>query len=496
MNAFVRNLIVIGTLSLAFSPLLGMKRERAETPEQSEIILLSSSEKKPKIEQFKKINVKPLIVRESLVQKSAYAVIHAILEGKITLKDAFEKVPVEMQEYIANLPLILNQRLLFKVSSAEDVTLLLEAGTPLMVKNDDNKGVPFIDNEWVNYLQNFLNSNKNEAVEVLIKFAQEKHAENEEFASIAKAYREKINTIKCEEDLNMFIIQGNLQAATELLVREGVSLNFAKKDVFFGRTPLMNAIRQGYVELASDILDCMKQKNNEGLNEADRTGRIKTALWLAYECTPELIGKLIRNGADVNAISPSGNSFLMAISSYIFQIKFPDLFDLVIEKKPTNLNDENANGETILSLAVTENYGAEKMEKLVAAGADVNFVNDFEETPLMYLTSDSLDAVKTLVELGAEVNHKNENGKCALRVAIEQYILQYDELEQSKNDKAIEMLKFLLASDALVIKKDIKYFDRLVEEYEIKPELVADVRNMLLEKMLSQDEKLAQQETQ
>ncbi len=479
MNIFLKNLIIIAIFGCAFSPLWSMeKRKREDTPQHNaELVLTASPAKAPKIEHYKKINVKPLRLKEKLVKKAAYAIIHAILEGKITLKDAFEKIPVEMREYIANLPLILNQTLLYKVSSADDVQLLLEAGAPITAKNEDNQDVPFIDNEWVDPLENFLTSNKTDAANELIKFIQEKYGENNSLTSRVSAYREEIKTITYEEDLNMFIIQGNLQAATELLINEGLSLNFAKKDPSFGRTPLMHAIRQGYVELASDILDYMKQKNNEGLSLEDLGG--KTALWLAYECTPELIEKLINSGVDINGLGPSGNSFLMAVSAFIFQNKFPRLFDLILDKKPTDLNHENHNGETILSLAISENYDAEKIKKLVANGADVNFANDYDETPLMYLTSDSLDAVKTLIELGAEIDYANEKGKCALRIALEQYISQFDEIEQTNNDKAIAMLKFLLGSDATVERKDIKNFDKLVTDHEIKPALVADVRNML-----------------
>lgn len=59
-----------------------------------------------------------------------------------------------------------------------------------------------------------------------------------------------------------------------------------------------------------------------------------------------------------------------------------------------------------------------KIEQLVAAGADVNTVDNYGKTPLMYACVQScIDEVLVLLEAGASVLPKNKDGQTALDFA-------------------------------------------------------------------------------
>lgn len=77
-------------------------------------------------------------------------------------------------------------------------------------------------------------------------------------------------------------------------------------------------------------------------------------------------------------------------------------------------------------------YTAQLMNLLIENGADINKGNLKEnESPLFVaaIVKNSLDALKTLIEHGADVNHQANNGYTALHVAA-----------AAKNTKAIKML--------------------------------------------------------
>ena len=60
----------------------------------------------------------------------------------------------------------------------------------------------------------------------------------------------------------------------------------------------------------------------------------------------------------------------------------------------------------------TSKGSVEAVKALIEAGADVNAVNRDEKTALMFATSEgSVEAVKALIEAGADVNAVNRAGK-------------------------------------------------------------------------------------
>ena len=85
-----------------------------------------------------------------------------------------------------------------------------------------------------------------------------------------------------------------------------------------------------------------------------------------------------------------------------------------------------------------------------------------------------------LIENGADVNYgRNDDNWCVLRLAILQYFKEFNNFAEING----QFIRFLLDNGAIVLAKDIAYFDTLTGKHGMNPELVADVRTMLSDKM-------------
>ena len=94
-------------------------------------------------------------------------------------------------------------------------------------------------------------------------------------------------------------------------------------------------------------------------------------------------------------------------------------------KAGANVNDVNEYEDTALMLA-SRNGHKDMVEMLIKAGAEVNAKNKREETALMLASRNGhKDMVEMLIKAGANVNDKEHNTKSALELSIE---IQKDEL--------------------------------------------------------------------
>ncbi len=154
--------------------------------------------------------------------------------------------------------------------------------------------------------------------------------------------------------------------------------------------PLFTAIAQEDNEAVKNII-------NSGFKIDTKDSRDNTALHIAVENgNLEIIRLLLEHGANVNAKNKS---------------KLTPLWMMM---------DEDVDDETALKI----------FQELIAKGADVNVPNEDKETLLMMACSDeNFEAVKILLEAGANPNLKDEKGKTALDKTdsneIKQLLKQY-----------------------------------------------------------------------
>ena len=97
-----------------------------------------------------------------------------------------------------------------------------------------------------------------------------------------------------------------------------------------------------------------------------------------------------------------------------------------------DVNQPNLEGQTPLMLAAqAERNGAAVIDLLLAQGAKVNEVDTYGNTALIYAAqAGDLDAVKLLVEHGADTSLENKSGSKALDFAIGDehfFVTQYQE---------------------------------------------------------------------
>jgi len=133
----------------------------------------------------------------------------------------------------------------------------------------------------------------------------------------------------------------------------------------------------------------------------------------------DFIEKVIRDGADVNAIDKHGNTPLHYAAQSLFS---GPLVDLLLEHG-ANVNAVNIYGASSLHFA-SSCGGAENVRTLVQYGADVNAIDDDDNTSLISLVCSGADtdmvkdAMKVLLGAGANIDVQDMDKDCALRKAI------------------------------------------------------------------------------
>ncbi|KAJ5067023.1 ankyrin repeat-containing protein [Anaeramoeba ignava] len=120
--------------------------------------------------------------------------------------------------------------------------------------------------------------------------------------------------------------------------------------------------------------------------------------------------------------------------------------------KGADVNFKNENEETPLHFACknTNKNSLEIIKYLIEKGADINSKNKYKETPFhlicQYPNENSIEILKYLIEKGADINSKNKNEETPLFFALEE------------NDQKI--IHFLLMNNANPFDLSINYFSK------------------------------------
>jgi ankyrin repeat protein len=180
-------------------------------------------------------------------------------------------------------------------------------------------------------------------------------------------------------------------------LKHGVDMNVMDIN---GNTPLILSYRLEYYEIFKFLIKYLD------INQRDSNGNSLLYYALLREDI-ETIEYLTGSGADVNIKFKSGGSALdLAISKgYRF------IYALLHNKINIALNIPNEEGETpLISVIKSNDFTIEEkkriLQKLIKKGANVNFIDKEENTPLVYaIQMKSLPIIKLLIENGANINH-------------------------------------------------------------------------------------------
>ncbi|MEA5592963.1 ankyrin repeat domain-containing protein [Rivularia sp. UHCC 0363] len=138
----------------------------------------------------------------------------------------------------------------------------------------------------------------------------------------------------------------------------------------------------------------------------------------AMYCKLAKVEQLLAAGADANAITECGKSALMLAAMYGHKSVMEALLDAGADPN-LGSEEEFEEGTTALMCIASSFFAsnrAEVIKLLVNRGADVNARNDNGETA-MIVACNNADSVKALIEAGADVNLQDNEGNTVMMLA-------------------------------------------------------------------------------
>jgi quinoprotein dehydrogenase-associated probable ABC transporter substrate-binding protein len=187
-----------------------------------------------------------------------------------------------------------------------------------------------------------------------------------------------------------------------------------------GNTPLINAVRFSFVDVATELLANKADANQTNL------GNWTPLMYAAWNDKPDLVGMLTKHGASLTLVDNDGLTPL-AIASQNAKVKAAEA--LVAAGADVNAPVAKG-GYTPLMLAAISG-SSELTSSLIAHGAKVNAVNPGGVTALMIAAAnDRRNVVALLLKSGADVNARSEDGRTALSIA-----------QSNNNEVLIQLLK-------------------------------------------------------
>jgi ankyrin repeat protein/superfamily I DNA/RNA helicase len=207
----------------------------------------------------------------------------------------------------------------------------------------------------------------------------------------------------------MIAIQNSQPKIVNLLLQANADPNLLSNGVL----PIMLAIEKNQVE---DLQ--LLQSARADLNQTDDFG--DSPLMYAVKCDhPEAVQLLITGGANVNQQNSQGNTPLGIATGMACLTHHTQVLELLLQAGAApNLSTEH--GVSPLILAIQEQNKVESLELLLKARVKLDQTDDFADSPLMHAVKcDHPEAVKSLIEYGADVNQQNSKGITPLDMAYD-----------------------------------------------------------------------------
>ncbi len=203
----------------------------------------------------------------------------------------------------------------------------------------------------------------------------------------------------------------------DYLLKHGAHVDSRDGD---GNTPLVSAVRFGFVDVVTVLVDHKADPNQANL------GNWTPLMYAAWGDSPDLVNLLIKHGAKLDAVDNDGLTAL-AIASQNAKIKAAEA--LVAAGADVNAPVAKG-GYTPLMLAAISG-SSDLASSLIGHGAKVNAVNPGGVTALMIAAAnDHRNVAAVLLKSGADVNARSEDGRTALSIA-----------QANNNEALIQLLK-------------------------------------------------------
>jgi quinoprotein dehydrogenase-associated probable ABC transporter substrate-binding protein len=245
-------------------------------------------------------------------------------------------------------------------------------------------------------------------------------------ADIAKQRRQRMAQMKKwlaegaspDDELNNAIVANDIDRVRYLLAH---GANTGSTDTE-GYTPLIDATRFGFAEIATYLVDHKADSNGP-----DRNGWTPL-MWAAWGDKPDLVAMLVRHGAKIDALDGDGLTPL-AIASQNAKVKSAE----ALVAAGADVNAPVAKGGYTPLMLASVAGSTDLAGALMAHGAKVNAVNPGGVTALMIAAAGNhSNLVSLLLKSGADVNARSQDGRTALSIA------------QSNNNEAV--IKLLQAA--------------------------------------------------
>lgn len=242
-----------------------------------------------------------------------------------------------------------------------------------------------------------------------------------------------------------------------------------------------------FESIAKGDKESVERSLNEGVSANSKNDKGRTALvHAAVNNRLEIIKLLLNKGADVKGLSANDETPLIGavVGGNLEIVKF-------LHQSGGNINAEDKSKISILYHAVSYsgNEGKDRVtivQYLIDNGADVNTKQQHNYTALMRAAAiEQLEVLKILLGKGAKVNERANNKTSALLEAVKS---GYDYETDKQNPNALEAIRLLLEAGANVNLADEKGIKPLIKalEYCIVTDYKA-IAKLLIEKSQTLD---------
>jgi quinoprotein dehydrogenase-associated probable ABC transporter substrate-binding protein len=207
-----------------------------------------------------------------------------------------------------------------------------------------------------------------------------------------------------DDELNNAIVAKDVDRVNYLL-SHGAHLNSIDGQGF---TPLISAVRYGFVPVVGALLDA----KGSDANFADRNGWTPL-MWAAWGDNADMLNLLLKHGAKLETTDTDGLT-AMAIASQNAKIKSA----MTLLAAGADVNAPVAKGGYTPLMLASISGSSELAGALIEHGAKVNATNTGGVTALMIAAAGNRSTVVTLLlKSGADVNARSEDGRTALTIA-------------------------------------------------------------------------------